>query len=103
MKQVWIIVAGLLLSLNAPAQAQKAKKAHAVKEPEHVCAMTKNGKLVVTHNGRNIRKETKLPNGSTVFSDGLVKRKDGSYYSLKEGECINPKGEIEFKQPWEKK
>ncbi|MBI3385445.1 hypothetical protein HY030_04600 [Candidatus Gottesmanbacteria bacterium] len=56
----------------------------------------KNGVMMVFRNGQysNMEKEISLQDGSIVGKTGLVRRKDGTTFQLKEGQSITVDGRI---------
>lgn len=58
------------------------------------CAKTKNGKLTIMHEGKELTSETTLSNGTRVSMDGTVTKADGSTMMLKEGECLDLEGKV---------
>jgi hypothetical protein len=99
-----MMAAGILLALGAMAQDKKDNdsKGSTLRESYQTddttgvyCATMKGDNIVMNGENENMSVDSKkLPNGSVLFTDGVIKRKDGSYYSLKEGECLNKKGEV---------
>ena len=99
MKKLGMLVCGTMLSLAAFAQDTKTKDKDWSDSKNHAsqfCASTKSGSgaMVIKEENSTLKTDKTLPNGSVLFTDGVIKRKDGSYYSLKEGECVNKEGEV---------
>ncbi|MBL7922377.1 MAG: hypothetical protein JNJ40_18825 [Bacteroidia bacterium] len=62
------------------------------------CAKLKDGKIMVVHEGNPITADITLTNGSTIKSDGTVITKDGTSFTLKEGECVDKNGAMPSKK-----
>jgi hypothetical protein len=58
------------------------------------CGVMKGGKLVVMHEGTELKEDVTLPNGLKIRKDGIVIKKDGSQLALKDGECIDMEGKV---------
>lgn len=91
-----MLVCGAMLSLAATAQTKDKDWSDTKNQTGQFCASTNSGSgaMVVKEENSTLKMDKTLPNGSVLFTDGVIKRKDGSYYSLKEGECVNKEGEV---------
>ena len=58
------------------------------------CAKLKDGKVTMMYQGNVMTTNVTLENGTIVQSDGTVITKDGTRTTLKQGECIDTKGNI---------
>ena len=60
------------------------------------CIMMTGGKVMVMKGGMSMQlmKDTSLKHGVMVMMDGMVKKKDGTTYMLKEGESIMGNGKV---------
>jgi hypothetical protein len=102
MKKLIMLAALALISLGAIAQDKNDRKGKNLGEVSTYqdttgvyCATLHGDNLVISGEKENqLADSKKLPNGSVLYTDGVMKRKDGSYYSLKDGECVNKTGEV---------
>jgi hypothetical protein len=102
MKKLVALIALALLGTVAMAQDKKDRKGVTLREGSTeqdttgvYCATMKGDNVVISGEKENqVADSKKLPNGSVLYSDGVMKRKDGSYYLLKEGECVNKDGDV---------
>lgn len=69
-----------------------------VQNEDKYCAKLKDGKVMVVHEGSPIAADITLTNGTTIKSDGTVINKDGTSFTLKEGECVDKNGAMPSKK-----
>lgn len=62
------------------------------------CAKLKDGKITIVHEGSAIAADVILTNGTKIKSDGTVINKDGTSFTLKEGECVDNNGTLPSKK-----
>jgi hypothetical protein len=60
------------------------------------CCKLENGKMMCTKEGKTkpMEKSIRLKNGTVVMTDGTLKSKDGKTTQLKDGECVDMKGDM---------
>ena len=58
------------------------------------CAEMKNGKLIIKHDGAEVKADVRLSNGTWVKTDGTVIAKDGTRTVLKSGQCVDLDGKV---------
>jgi hypothetical protein len=66
------------------------------------CAVMKNNKLTVMHEGKEMTADVTLANGTKIMMDGTVMMKDGTKQMLTEGECVNNDGKVMTKDEMKK-
>ncbi len=91
MKTTNILIAVFGFSL---AFAAIASDDHKTKTDSMFCAKLKDGVVVVTHEGTEITSEVVLDDGTRIQTNGTVIKKDGSKETLKVGQCVDMKGNI---------
>ncbi len=69
-----------------------------IQNEDKYCAKLKDGKIMVVHEGSPIAADITLTNGTTIKSDGTVINKDGTSFTLKEGECVDKNGALPSKK-----
>jgi hypothetical protein len=94
-----VTIAAALMSLSVAAH-------NPGKDPDSYCVKNKNGKMIVTHNGRELTETIKLKDGTKVKPNGTIVFTDGKRVKLERGECVDEnnldhfasrKGELEKK------
>jgi hypothetical protein len=63
-------------------------------ETSPYCALLKNGKIILTVDGKQVYADVKLSKGAKVTTEGIVIYPDGSRMILKNGECIDKEGNV---------
>lgn len=60
------------------------------------CVMMENGKMIQMKDGKMMDMTTNvtLSDGSTVMSNGTLKKKDGTTTTLKNGDCVMMNGSM---------
>lgn len=84
MKSLILIVASIF-SLNVMAGGLN---------PDKYCAKTKDGKVIVMHEGKTVTSTVTLTNGVQIMTDGTIVKKDGTKTMIKEGQCADANGDI---------
>jgi hypothetical protein len=91
-----IIFAGIcmasILFANAQDSTIKKKTTPAVPDVGKYCAVLNKGKVTVTTNGKPLKTDVELKNGTKITTTGTVVKKDGSMVMMKSGECVNQEG-----------
>jgi len=98
MKKVFVLAASGLLLWNITS-AQQVKYEDQTKDINKVmmyCASLIDGKMILMdQNQKPTKLEVMLTNGSKITTDATLIKKDGSKTALKNGECVDAKGNIE--------
>lgn len=94
-KTVWLKATLIVVCLyTTSAIAQHAEENQKVKAEEY-CAMIKDdGRLVVLSEGKEMMTGVRLGNGTIIKSDGTVIKNDGTQMLLKNGECLDTRGNM---------
>ena len=82
MKTIFVTIAAALISLNAAAH-------NPGKDPDNYCVKSKNGKMVVMHNGAELTETIKLSDGTRVKPNGTIVFTNGKRVKLEKGECVD--------------
>jgi hypothetical protein len=99
MKTIIVTIAAALISLNAAAY-------NPGNDPDSYCVKSKNGKMIVVHNGSELTETITLKDGTKLKPNGTIVFTDGKRVKLEKGECVdennlghfeNRKGVIEEK------
>ncbi|HMG13929.1 MAG TPA: DUF6799 domain-containing protein [Saprospiraceae bacterium] len=61
---------------------------------KNYCATLQDGLLVVKNEGKDLKSDMPLNNGTVIKLDGTVVKSDGTQYSLKLGECVDNTGNL---------
>src|SRR5689334_8074378 len=97
MKRIMMIIGMFAVTTEIMAQelaANKGKNSSTVTWKYKYCATTKNGKVVVMNEGKEMTAEATLDNGIKITPDATVINKDGSKRALTSGECVDNNGNI---------
>lgn len=88
MKKLIGIISACALSIAVMAGGGEKGKA------ANYCAEMKNGKLIIKHDGAEMKADVRLGNGTWVKTDGTVISKDGTKTMLKSGQCVDLDGKV---------
>jgi len=88
----------LIISLyicSAGAMAQDTPDKMKPVESTKYCAKLKDGKImVIMQDKKEVIADVNLTNGTTIKPDGTILKADGAQIDLKNGECVDSKGEL---------
>jgi hypothetical protein len=82
MKTILVTIAAAIISLNAAAHNMG-------EDPNSYCVESRDGKRVVTYNGNELNRTTKLTDGARLKPNGTIVFTGGKRVKLNEGECFN--------------
>jgi len=91
MKTVISMIALSFFALNVIAGDGKT---NSTEHPKKYCAKMKGGELVVMHEGKELKSDVTLADGTKIKTNGTVTKKDGTVISLKVGECVDMDGTV---------
>ncbi len=91
MKKLMAMVAGCILSLGAMAQVYNSKVQPQGKSDRY-CAILKDGRMVMTADGRDLVMDVMLENGIRIKTNGSLMDKEGKERFLNNGECVDKEG-----------
>jgi hypothetical protein len=87
-----ILLASLLVVSWTAAFSDDDPKTKTKKTTDNYCAKMKDGMLRVEHDGTVLNEDVTLANGTQIKADGTIIKKDGTRSMLKEGQCVDLKG-----------
>jgi hypothetical protein len=91
MKAISLLITTAIFSINVIAGGDNhGSNANSDK----YCTKSKDGKLMIMHEGTTITSDVTLANGVKIKTDGSVIKSDGSKMMLKDGECIDKNGKV---------
>ena len=93
MKNIIILIAVCIFSLNAGAQTTTHNKSKTKMHTGKFCAKLKDGKIEIMHGTMALASDTTLANGVMIKTDGTVVKKDGTQTMLKNGDCVDHNGD----------
>lgn len=98
MKQLLIVFIATALSFGSMAQTQTSKMNLNLSKKDGVVMM--GGKMMMVKDGKvsSLRKQMTLGNGTTVMTDGLCTKKDGTKMIMNEGDHLDMAGNIHLKK-----
>jgi hypothetical protein len=92
----FFLVSGLLNTLVSAQGVKYEDQTKDLNKTTMYCAALIDGKMILKdQNQKPTTLEVTLTDGTKITTDGTVIRKDGSKTALKNGECIDTKGNIE--------
>ena len=96
MKKVFVIILATMFSLGVISQDRKIKKDDdsKMKSGRYCAELRDTNNIVILYNGILILEDVNLANGSTIKTNGIVVKKDGSKIELKNGECVDSLGNL---------
>jgi hypothetical protein len=94
MKNLAVLIAACVLSLNVMAQDPNTKTQTPDQQPVRYCAKMKDGKIMMQQDKKEMTADVTLSNGTTIKTDGTVLKSDGTQIMLKNGECIDNTGNM---------
>jgi|ERR1043165_3211878 hypothetical protein len=94
MKKLCFLTVSVIVMLLANAQQDTMKHKRPVQPvPDgRYCVTLEAGKPQMTMNGKPLKAEVELKNGSRITPEGTVVRKDGTIQMIKPGSCVNTDG-----------
>ncbi len=90
MKTLAFLISACALSFNTLAGNIESNE-----HGDKYCAKTKNGKLTIMHEGKELTSDVTLSNGTRIAMNGTITKTDGTTMIIKDGECIDLEGKIE--------
>jgi predicted mannosyl-3-phosphoglycerate phosphatase (HAD superfamily) len=96
MKTTIALLAGTILSFYVMSQDPKViQKQEPNPNSEKYCSeLRDSGVIVIVRAGKEVTEEVLLANGVTLKLNGVVAKKDGTSFILKNGECIDTLGNL---------
>jgi hypothetical protein len=98
MKKLMVLIIGFVITWNMN-KAQEIKYEDQTKDINKItmyCATLIDGKMILMdQNQKPVKSEVTMANGIKITADAIVVKKDGSKTVLKNGECVDSKGNIE--------
>src|SRR4051812_4284099 len=103
MKRLLVACIAVIFSCSAMAQNTKTDTMHKMSDTTMNCVVMMNGKMMTMLNGLTLpmTQSMTMSDGTTVMTDGTVKRKHGKTMMLKDGYCVKMNGKVE-KMPMKK-
>lgn len=93
MKNLILLITALFItSFSVIAQADKENNMNTTNK--NYCAVLKDGLLIVKNDGKDLKTDVPLGNGTIIKLDGTVIKSDATQYILKVGECIDNSGNL---------
>ena len=98
MKQLLIVFTATALSFGSIAQTQTSKMNLNLSKKDGVVMM--GGKMMMVKDGKvsSLRKQMTLGNGTTVMTDGICTKKDGTKMIMNEGDQMDMAGNMHLKK-----
>ncbi len=95
MKKILILFALAMLALSGIAQksAREMPTAFNTNEDKY-CVTVKDSQSIITLNNKPVTIDIPLADGSILSPNGVLLKKNGTKVTLRNGECIDPKGKI---------
>lgn len=96
MKTLIAVLTGSILSFYVMSQDSKViQKENPNPNSERYCSeLRDSGVIVIVRGGKEIMEDVVLANGVTLKLNGVVAKKDGTSFILKNGECIDTLGNL---------
>jgi hypothetical protein len=83
-----IALIGIVYGIMMPSDATNAPHG------DKYCAKLRDGRIVVSYQGNLITSDVTLENGTIIKPNGTIIKRDSVRLVLKEGECVDLKGNI---------